>query len=210
MMRHFALYALALALMSCGEAPVDTQLASTFVIPPGCPMLGIAQPLQAKLLISGVNSELKPFDPCPLKVTLSPQGEYLTTGLCPSVPVGMDRVLTLQWYVVAPKTQKQIVIAEATGSAGLKTAMNKTLQIDFDPSKAPSLKPKTKAAPTETAAEKDRFNCDRSGQFGPDDTPCDSLKPVTQTPGADKDNCSNLEELCKDTLFKATDDTDCN
>jgi hypothetical protein len=196
-----------LFLISCGgtQPVASSEISVPFPLTTAqCPNLANTPELKAKLIIQSVDK------PCDLTVTHTAQNQFLTTGLCPNVPVGAELVLTLRWYVISPTVMQEIVIAESTGSANLKTATQHTIQINFDDASAPLLKPKTKAAPTETAAEKDRFNCDRSGQFGPGDSPCDSKKPVTQTPGADKDNCSNLEELCKDTLFKATDDTDCN
>jgi hypothetical protein len=168
-----------------------------------CPALATTPALQAQMVVEGLEAT-----PCELTVTQTPQGEYSADGRCEGVPVGKKRLVTLRWYVQAPVTKKQILLAEASGSAPLETASSPELTVTFDPALSPVTKPKVRASVSDPASEKDRFNCDRGGQFGAGDSPCDSTQTLTQI-GADKDTCSNLEELCKGTLFSATDDNDC-
>ena len=96
---------------------------------------------------------------------------------------------------------KQILVAESVGRADLTKPDNPIVEVKFDET-VPSLRPKTKALATETSAEKDRFNCDRTGT-----NVCDKAGPPVASTGADPDTCSNLEELCMATLFNTANNT---
>ena len=203
---------LLLLLCTCGKTPEASPARVAFSMPltsSQCTTIVGKDIIKARITIESVAT------PCDLDVTLSPQGVLLTQGLCPRVPVSdvpdTKLGLAIQWYVLSPTLRKEITLAEVTAEAefSTKTVSQATLTLDFANNKPP-LVVQTKAKSMETAAKRDRFNCDRSGNFGPGDTPCDSNKPVVQTPSGDKDNCSNLEELCVGTLFNATDDLTCS
>lgn len=183
-----------LALCTCGREPAGTASISVPFSPAaltraGCTSLPTTPTLQARLNIEGVEK------PCALTLQAQTNGDFATRGECQAVPTGQARTLTLQWFVVSPTVSKEIIVAESVGRADLAKPDSQIVEVVFDAAQA-SLRPKTKALPTETSTEKDRFNCDRTGT-----SVCDKNMAATGSTSADADSCSNLEELCMNTLF---------
>lgn len=161
-----------------------------------CPTLPPSIPLHARVLFNATRfadgaSNGDGSVPCDLKVELNAQsGAYAVSGACANIPAQTaPTVLTLQWYVSGPATQKFVLLAQATGSVKA-TGDKQTYLADFSGSAI-----KTKGTASDDSTERDRFNCDRTGASTCDSSVQDAV--VTQ----DVDTCSNLEELCKDTLF---------
>lgn len=162
-----------------------------------CPTLPASIPLHARVLVGGDTAQ-SVSNACELTVALSAQsGAYSVTGACANIPSqSAPLVLILQWYVVGPATGSDVLLAEVQGSVKA-TGDKQTYLADFS-----TLPIKTKGASTDDPSERDRFNCDRTGVSACDSSSAPAV--VTQ----DVDTCSNLEELCKDTLFKAQSTSD--
>lgn len=194
-MRHLAPLCL-LFLSTCGNGATAT---ASFSIPfsltkAGCTSLPTSPAIQAKLEIEGIAT------PCTLSLQSLTNGDFATRGECVAVPIGTARTLTLKWYVVSP-VGNEILLAEAVGRADLVNPEGSVVEVIFDPTK-PALRPKTKGLATETVEEKNKFNCDRTGTSVCDKKDANGMpleQPKTMDP--DQDTCSNLEELCNNTLF---------
>ncbi|MCC6807591.1 MAG: hypothetical protein IT381_09210 [Deltaproteobacteria bacterium] len=187
------------AMAGCGPAPPSATANISIPFPltkAQCPALPATPAVQARLIIEGMDKA------CSLSLQAQANGDFATRGECQHVPTGASRTLTLQWFVTAPNATpaKDIILAESVGRADIIKPDSQIVEVVFDAS-VPSLRPKTKALPTETSAEKDRFNCDRTGT-----NVCDVNMQPTAGSGADADSCSNLEELCRNTLFLSQND----
>lgn len=197
-----AAWVCACGLASCGGdlgPQATTEIHAVFPLTKAdCPSLPSTTPIKAKLIIEELESQ-----PCELKVVEDARsGSLSVSGECAEVSTSKDRRLTLRWYVKGPSTGKEVLLAESVGRASLTTAKNTVVDVFFDP-KDPALRPKTKACLRDSAGEEDRFNCDRTGV----DT-CDSSQTPTPGSGTNADTCSNLEELCRGTLFVAASTLD--
>jgi len=191
-MSYYALrFALSLSVLtSCGgptqqprvQLQIEPGAALTFA---DCAVVQSKAPILARVLVNGDTS-----NPCALTVELNAtSGAYSVSGACANIPAAPQVNLTLQWYVMGPATGNFVLLAESTGS--VKIPGDKQTYL------AQFVAVKSKGTSTDDPAERDRFNCDRTGVYT-----CD----VNMTPGTvtqDVDTCSNLEELCTNTLFDA-------
>ena len=189
-----------LTIAACGPPPtVSSSFDIPFPLTKAQCTLPASPAIKARLKFSKASTDdPDPSVPdCDLTLQAQANGDFATRGECTNIPIGHSLTLTLQWYVVSPTeaVAKEVIVAESVGRADLKKPETQVVEVFFDPA-VPSLKPKTKALPTETTAEKDRFNCDRTGT-----NVCDKNMPPTAGTGTDADSCSNLEELCMGTLF---------
>jgi hypothetical protein len=188
--------------LACGEPTTVAPTAATSISVP-FPLtkaqctLPATPVIKARLKFSkAATDDPEPNVPdCELSMQSQANGDFATRGECTKIPIGHALTLTLQWYVPAPTVTKDLILAESVGRADLTAPETQVVEVVFNP-ETPSLKPKTKALSTETTAEKDRFNCDRTGS-----NVCDKTTPPTAGTGTDADTCSNLEELCMGTLF---------
>jgi len=195
----FLLTLLMLPIFGCGRATTESnvqiqKISAHFQLTKGdCPF-PTNPPVQAKLIVETLEKT-----PCPLTVDFdSMQGEYLVHGDCPNIPTGKTLAITLDWFVNAPTTNQEILVGESVGSVRLDLPQyDQIVNVVF--TNDPQYRPKTKAKPDDPPSECNRFNCDRAGVNS-----CDGTKssPNPNLPCAsDVDTCSNLEELCKGTLF---------
>ena len=169
-------------------ATVILRITAKLDLPSGCQQ---PEAIEAAVLIDGSSDE------CPLQVERD-RLDLVINGECAEVSTGAQRTFTLSYFV--RQGAQRVLVGESVGRADLVKPDSLVVQVVFDSSVA-SLKPKTEALSTETDAEKDRFNCDRLGVDR-------CANPKASGAVIDVDDCSNLEELCKGTLFSATTD-DC-
>ncbi len=192
-----------LLVVSCGAPPMAaTSISVPFPLTKAQCTLPATPVIKARLKFTkAVAEDPDPNVPdCELSMQSQANGDFATRGECTNIPTGHSLTLTLQWYVVPPTAAKDLILAESVGRADLTKPDTQVVEVFFDPT-VPSLKPKTEASSTETTAEKDRFNCDRTGS-----NVCDKTTPPTAGSGTDADSCSNLEELCMGTLFLEKND----
>ncbi len=151
-----------------------------------CPVLPSDVTVLARLIINGDVANA-----CPLTFTeVSASGAYTVGGECNGVATGTVLQLLLQWYALSPNQQRVVLLAESPGTLDTTAKDRPEYDANFTVIN-------TKAGPTDPPSDRDRFNCDRTGVYT-----CDtSAAPATVT--SDVDTCSNLEELCMDTLFNA-------
>lgn len=200
----------------CGQpvAPEATVFEGTFELTAAeCTSPMTSPPLQAKLVVTDKDdtpAEQRLLTPlvCPLTVTTATNGVISVRGECANIPTGVERKLVLTWFVQAPMTMKEIVLAESTGlTKDLANPTSSSLDVNFADNA--TLKPKVRAKVMETSVEKNRFNCDRTGPIGPSESACDSMNAAPEAVGADPDTCANIEEWCTGTLFMVGNHT-CN
>jgi hypothetical protein len=176
-------------LLGCGHAASPTlQLhiaESAALTKADCPTLPASIPIYAQVLVNGDATH-----PCALTVSENANsGAYAVSGACPNISAQPQVSLTLQWYALGPATQKFVLLAESIGTEPIP-GDKQTYIAEF-------VTVKTKGTSTDDSTERDRFNCDRTGV-----STCDSSA-APAVVAQDVDTCSNLEELCKDTLFNA-------
>lgn len=169
-----------------------------------CPVLPTSPTIRARLIVATCESSgtpsndplLAPFD-CdanqqPVLVTTctdfkvetsATSGAISVTGDCPKIPARQVQ-LALQWFVTSPGLNKDILLAEQVGPLNLSNSKAQVRIVEFK-------QPKTKGLAGDSEAEKNRFNCDRTGVSS-----CDSNDVPASSGGTDVDSCSNLEELC--------------
>lgn len=208
-----------LLLVGCGAAPaVSTATVSFPLTIADCPVSSLSQ-IRARATFAGFDT------PCDLTVQSQTSGSLVTTGECKNYPVKLGQcgttaacmgatsvdackalnlpeckwftTVTITWFVTSP-SGKEITVAFSELQGNLSEPDPGSTVLDVQAKQTP----RTRAEATQTAAEKDRFNCDRSGT-----SVCDSSAPPPATAGADADTCSNLEELCKGTLFSLQNDS---
>jgi hypothetical protein len=164
-----------------------TPLVGRFAISKtACPTSAL-QDLQARVYIRTLEG-VDVREPCPLQVVVVGT-DLEVRGSCAGVKGREDKKLLLQWYV--PFAQKEIVIAESELTIALSSAKVSEVKVQID---AADIFIRSKTTAQESEADRNRFNCDRTGISYCVDT--------QGTPsGPDNDTCSNLEELCAGTLF---------